>query len=69
MGLRGLGRAFSDGSFLKILIFFTDNGRFSAGGTIWPPSIGNRVKISPNSRSKCVLDVSYEKITWVRRFD
>ena len=31
-------------SFLKILIFSTDNGRFSAGGAIWPPPIGNRVK-------------------------
>ena len=44
MGLRGVGRAFSDHSFLKILIFFTDNGRLSAGGAIWPPPIGNRVK-------------------------
>ena len=27
----------SDGSFLKFLIFFTDNGRFSARGAILPP--------------------------------
>ena len=32
MGLRGVGRAFSDRSFLKILIFSTDNGRFLAIG-------------------------------------
>ena len=44
MGLWGVGRAFSDRSFLKILIFSTDNGRFSAGGALLPPPIGNRVK-------------------------
>ena len=31
MGLWGVGRAFSDRSFLKILIFSTDYGRFRGG--------------------------------------
>ena len=44
MGLWGLGRAFSVHPFLKIFIFSTENGRFSAGGANLPPPIGNRVK-------------------------
>ena len=31
-------------TFLKILNFSTENGRFTAGGAILPPPIGNRVK-------------------------
>ena len=28
-------------------IFSTDNCEFSAGGAIWPPPIGDRVKVYP----------------------
>ena len=44
MGLWGVGRAFSDRSFLKILIFSTDFGRFRGGEVNLPPPPRNRVK-------------------------
>ena len=40
MGLWGVGRAFSDRSFLKILIFSTDFGRFRGGEVNLPPPPG-----------------------------
>ena len=55
-----MGRVFSDRSFLKILIFSTDNGRFSAGGTIWPPPIGNRVKDITKKLRPGTLQIKYE---------
>ena len=44
MGLWGVGRAFSDRSFLKILIFSTVYGRFRGGQVNLPHPPRDRVK-------------------------
>ena len=43
-GVVGLGEGFLCPFFFENFHFSTDNGGFRAGGAIWPPPIGNRVK-------------------------